>query len=140
VIVAHSMGGLVVRAWHAEPKNPPRAATVVTIATPHRGTWLGRAGWTPNVRQMRPGSDWLRALESREGPHAYRKFICYYGNCDNIVFPTASATLEGADNRHLDATPHVQMVYHPAVLVEVLRLATAEALDEDHQPPGLAAS
>jgi hypothetical protein len=36
--------------------------------------------------------------------------------------PTRHATLPGADNRHLPATPHVQMAYHPAVVAEVLRL------------------
>lgn len=138
VIVAHSMGGLVVRAWHAEPTNAARVAKIVTIATPHHGTWLGCIGWTPNARQMRSGSEWLKALAAREAPPTYRKFICYFGNCDNIVFPTASATLEGADNRHLDVTPHVQMVYHAAVLAEVLRLATGDAMEEDRPPPARA--
>ena len=131
VIVAHSMGGLVVRAWYAQPTNAARAARIVTISTPHHGTWLSRVGWTRNLRQMRSGSNWLRSLAAREGRDAYQRFICFYGNCDNIVFPTASATLEGADNRHLDTTPHVRMVYHPAVLAEVLRLATDDAIEED---------
>ena len=135
VIVAHSMGGLVARAWHAVPANAARAARIVTIATPHHGTWLGRVGWTPNTRQMRCGSDWLQALVAREASRTYRKFICYYGNCDNIFFPTHSATLEGADNRHLEVTPHVQMVYHPLVLTEVLRVASGGAVEQDRTPP-----
>lgn len=135
VIVAHSMGGLVVRAWHAEPANAARAAKIVTIATPHHGTWLACVGWTTNVRQMRRGSEWLRRLAAKEAPETYRRFICYYGSCDNIVFPAVSATLEGADNRQLERTPHVQMVYHPAVLAEVLRLATRHPVDESPWPP-----
>ena len=39
-----------------------RLCHVVTIGTPHHGTWLARFGHTPNARQMRPGSNWLVAL------------------------------------------------------------------------------
>lgn len=42
-VVAHSMGGLVVRAALARPGTPP-PATVVTLATPHRGAPLAAYG------------------------------------------------------------------------------------------------
>lgn len=120
VIVAHSMGGLAVRGWLAKFDASARIHRVVTIASPHHGTWLARFGHTRNGTQMRQESTWLRglgALERAQGPAC---FICYYGNCDNIVFPTSSAMLSGADNRHLAATAHVQMVYHPDVMESVL--------------------
>jgi len=50
--------------------------------------------------------------------------LCFWSRCDNIVFPTRNATLEGADNREVAGAPHVAMVFHPAVFAEVLRLAT----------------
>jgi len=75
-----------------------------------------------NTAQMRLGSDWLAQLAARESAASRGRFICFWGHCDNIVFPTRSATLAGADNRHLPATPHVQMVEHPAVVEEVLRI------------------
>ena len=53
------------------------------------------------------------------------RFVCFWSHCDNIVFPTRSATLPGADNRHLEATPHVRMVYHPDVFAEVMRALAA---------------
>jgi hypothetical protein len=37
------------------------------------------------------------------------------------VFPATTATLAGADNRHLPAVAHVAMLEHPAVWAEVLR-------------------
>ena len=48
-------------------------------------------------------------------------FTCFWGHCDNIVFPTRSATLPGADNRHLVQTPHVAMTFHPEVFGYVLQ-------------------
>jgi triacylglycerol esterase/lipase EstA (alpha/beta hydrolase family) len=125
VIVAHSMGGLAVRAWIAQG-NETRFRHAVTIATPHQGTRIARRGFSANTREMGIDSVWLNRLRQRENPAIYRRFTCFWGHCDNIVFPTENATLPGADNHHLASTPHVQMVFHSAVLDEVLRL-TAES-------------
>lgn len=121
VIVAHSMGGLAARSWIAEG-NERRFHRVVTIATPHRGTRIARHGFSANTREMQVGGPWLASLGGREKPILYTRFTCFWSHCDNIVFPTMNATLPGADNRHLPATPHVQMAYHPDVSEEVLRL------------------
>ncbi|MEO8081518.1 MAG: alpha/beta fold hydrolase [Caldimonas sp.] len=130
VIVSHSMGGLAVRAWLAgNPGRESRAHQIVTIGAPHAGTWLACLGRTMNGRQMRLGSAWLQALKARETLAGRERFTCFFGHCDNIVFPTSSATLAGADNRHLPGTPHVKMAYHPAIVVEVLRLLDVDSPD-----------
>jgi triacylglycerol lipase len=121
VIVAHSMGGLAARACLAARPEAP-LHRLVTIASPHAGTRLGAHGRGANIRQMRLGSDWLARLAASETPATRARFTCFWSDCDNIVFPTRSATLSGADNRHLPVTPHVQMVEHPAVFDEVIRL------------------
>jgi triacylglycerol esterase/lipase EstA (alpha/beta hydrolase family) len=125
LVVAHSMGGLAVRAWLAAQPDARaadvRVAHVITIGTPHRGTWLGRFGRSANTRQMRAGSPWLSALAEREPASRAPRFTCFYSNCDNIVFPPANATLRGADNRHLPGWSHVHLAAHPAVFAEALR-------------------
>lgn len=120
VIVAHSMGGLAVRAWLAgrAGSNPPHR--VITIASPHRGTWLARFSRAVNGLEMRSPSDWIEALAARESADRSR-FTCFYGHCDNIVFPASVGTLPGADNRHVPATAHVQMAYRAEVVNEALR-------------------
>ena len=116
VIVAHSMGGLAVRRWLVEsgPAGDARVHHVVTIGTPHRGTWLARWAVSSNSREMRIDSPWQRLLGTREPADRPARFTCFYSHCDNIVFPPAMATLPGADNRHLPGVPHVDMVDHPA--------------------------
>ncbi len=132
VIVAHSMGGLAVRAWLDAAQGDDRVHRVVTIGSPHHGTWLGRFGHLPNTRQMRRGSAWLQQLAAREPSERYRRFTCFYSHCDNIVFPPSTATLPGADNRHLEGWSHVHLAFHPAVFDEVMRwLAPSPAT-----PPG----
>ena len=126
LIVAHSMGGVAVRAWCARAPEleqrdgvPRDVRAVVTIATPHQGTVFGHRGPMTNVDQMRRGSPWLDALARGEAPALRQRFVCFYGHCDNIVLPASTATLEGADNRHLRATAHMQLVEHPAVFAAV---------------------
>ena len=121
VIVGHSMGGLAIRAWLRAIDDDARAHRVITIGSPHHGTWLARFALSRNARQMRLGSDWLTALAATETPSRYRRFTCFYGHCDNVVVPAASATLSGADNRHVAGTAHVQLAFEGAVFDEVAR-------------------
>ena len=132
VLVCHSMGGLAARAWMRDFDGDRRVHKVFTIGTPHRGTFLGRYGRTPNTRQMREGSSWLDALAAQEPPGRYGRFVCFYGHCDNIVFPASTATLPGADNRHVAGIAHVHMAFHPDVFNEVL--ASLDAPDASAEP------
>jgi triacylglycerol lipase len=127
VVVAHSMGGLAVRAWLASVAADDRVHRVVTIGTPHSGTWLARFAVPPNARQMRQHSAWLEHLASMETEARRARFVCFYGHCDNIVFPPSTATLAGADNHHLRAVAHVHMASHPAVFSEVERWLASPA-------------
>ena len=134
VLVGHSMGGLAIRAWLAKYDADARVARVITIGTPHRGTWLARFGHTRNGKQMRLGNPWLARLAALEGAQRRARFTCFYGHCDNIVFPTASGTLAGAQNIHLCATAHVQMAFQPTVFNEVCRWLEPETTAPDGWP------
>jgi hypothetical protein len=121
LVVAHSMGGLAVRRWYAEQPDAARLHHVITIGTPHHGTWLARFAFSRNGRQMRQGSGWLASLAGREAPGRRTRFTCFYGHCDNIVFPPSTATLPGADNRHLPGVAHMAMADRPEPYAEMLR-------------------
>ncbi len=121
VIVAHSMGGLALRRWWAEQGNEARVHHAITIGTPHQGTWLARFALTPNGLQMQQRSRWLLALAAREGAGRAVRFTCYYSHCDNIVFPPATGSLAGADNRHLSGVAHVHMADRPEPRAELQR-------------------
>jgi triacylglycerol lipase len=121
VLVAHSMGGLASRAWLKTVTADALPHRIITIGTPHSGTWLARFGSTLNALQMRQGDAWQKALVAAESPERLARFTCFYGHADNIVFPASTGTLPGAQNRHISACAHVHMTYHPQVWDEVLR-------------------
>jgi pimeloyl-ACP methyl ester carboxylesterase len=113
VIVAHSMGGLLVRKWMATPANLDRVFHVVTLATPHQGTWAARFALAPNLRQLHPRSTWLRALYASESLGACRKLTCYVGSCDNLVHPPSLGKMPGAENRIIAGAAHLELMEHP---------------------------
>jgi triacylglycerol esterase/lipase EstA (alpha/beta hydrolase family) len=125
VVVAHSMGGLAVRAWLQQRVSERRVHSVVTIGTPHAGTWLARFAMTTNGRQMRESSQWLQQLQARESRDCRALFTCYFGHCDNIVFPARNATLPDAANRHVPGVAHVHLAFHRPILDDVLKRIAA---------------
>ncbi len=130
VLVCHSMGGLAVRAWlrtFRDPQPGQVVAHVVTLGSPHAGTWLARFSHLPNGRQMRPDSGWLQALRAAWTPAWAARFTCWYSNCDNIVMPPSTATLPGADNRLLPGAAHIDLAFRPQVMQHTCDLL--EALD-----------
>ena len=121
-IVAHSMGGLVARASLLRI-DASRVAHVITLGTPHRGTWMARSGATTNVQQMQVDSTWLRALDeaeradSRSLPRA--AFTTLYSAHDNVVFPQPNAALDGATCITIGGVGHVALAYDRKVRVHV---------------------
>jgi triacylglycerol lipase len=120
IIVAHSMGGLAVRAWLRDRAADRRVHSVITIGTPHAGTSMARFALSANTRQMREGNRWLRELAASETSERRQLFTCYFGHCDNIVFPASNATLEHATNHHVPGVAHVDLAFHPPIFEDVL--------------------
>lgn len=122
LLICHSMGGLAARAW-LRGADPSRIHRIVTIGTPHGGTWLARFGRTVNARQMRMDADWLRQLEaSSRSCRPPCPVTCWYSNCDNVVFPTSTATLPLADNRLISGRGHIELAFDKALMQATLAL------------------
>lgn len=126
LLVCHSMGGLVARAWLRASGGDSRVHHVITIGSPHHGTGLGDWGpalpWLANAEQMRLHSGWLAALQQDEPVERSRGFTCFHSNYDNIVFPASTATLSGANNRLVPGAAHLAMALAPDVMAESLAL------------------
>jgi triacylglycerol esterase/lipase EstA (alpha/beta hydrolase family) len=118
IIVAHSMGGLVARAY-LRAYGPARIAHVFTLATPHHGTSLANFGPGENARQMRfdGGTDaWLHQLAAMETPATRALFTSMYTHHDNIVAPQSSSVLPGARNIAFGGVGHVAMGRNSQIL------------------------
>lgn len=138
VLVCHSMGGLVARAY-ARRHGSSRLAQVITLGTPHFGTALAHFGvglnsqqmhWTAGEQEGRC-SAWLRELAATESEQLYRLFVSIWSHHDNIVSPQTSSRLPGARNIELHAIGHVALGLHARVaelVVEEVRRASVATL------------
>ena len=126
LLICHSMGGLVARAWLRYRCDDNLFHYVVTLGSPHHGTGLGGGGpvprWMINAHQMRPHSQWLTELAQGEPLERRQRFTCFYSNCDNVVIPASSATLPGADNRMMPGVPHLALAVDRTVMIQALAL------------------
>ncbi|WP_291995391.1 alpha/beta fold hydrolase [Candidatus Accumulibacter sp. ACC003] len=121
ILVGHSMGGLVARAY-LQRYGEKRLARLLTLATPHQGSELARLGIGENGRQMRPHSRWLQAL-AKPGPAL--PTLAIYSPQDNFVMPPSLLELPGARSETIDGVGHLAMLYSPRV-VQVLLAALDE--------------
>jgi triacylglycerol lipase len=127
IIVAHSMGGLVARAYLRDYGNA-RIAKVITLGAPHRGTGLANFGAGPNSKQMRwkgragngVPSEWLRKLEAAEDNAVRALFVSIYSHHDNIVSPQISSRFAGAANIEFHGVGHVALAFNPAIQTRVV--------------------
>ncbi|MYN19839.1 alpha/beta fold hydrolase [Rugamonas sp. FT107W] len=115
IIVGHSMGGLVARAW-LRRHGADTVARVITLGTPHHGTALAHFGPGGNAVQMRYRSEWLAALAASEANLQRGLISSIYSVHDNIVAPQDSGALPGARNLEFGAVGHVALGRHPAIL------------------------
>lgn len=127
IVVAHSMGGLVARAWMRR-YGTSMVARVITLGTPHHGTSLASFGVGANAAQMRrgagaaaPESPWLRALADSESEDTRALITSIYTHHDNIVAPQTSSHLPGAHNIEFGGVGHVAMGSNPRILAAVMR-------------------
>ena len=127
IIVAHSMGGLVARAYLRD-HGARRILKVITLGTPHRGTGLARFGAGQNVREMlwtgdaENGccSDWLASLAQCEDTELRPLFVSIFSHQDNIVSPLLSSHLPGARNVEFNGIGHVALGLDARVQQEVI--------------------
>ncbi len=124
VLIGHSMGGLVSRAY-LDRFGTGKVAHVITLGTPHLGTWMARLGIGPNMRDMAMDSAWLSALREREAAQSenpYARFTCVYTYHDNLVTPQPNATLPGAEHIALSGIGHLSLALSGRVVDQVLRV------------------
>lgn len=137
VVIAHSMGGVAVRAA-IRRDGAARIAHVITLGSPHAGTVHAWLGSVTNVRQMRRRSAWLRELDAFETAHEHdasrdasvlprARYTAVFSYHDNIVAPQETACLAGAHNVALAGIGHVSLVYSERVREVVF--AEIDAID-----------
>ena len=124
IIVAHSMGGLVVRD-HLRRHGSARIARIVTIGSPHHGSMLAWFFPGRSLAQMRPGNPWLAQLNAEQLDPALR-FVSLWSWHDSMVAPQTSSELPGAIDVVLAGIGHNALLGDASVFALVRKEIEAE--------------
>ncbi|MDF3036014.1 MAG: alpha/beta fold hydrolase [Paucimonas sp.] len=127
VVVAHSMGGLAMRAY-VRAHGAGHIAKIITLGTPHHGTALANHATGLNAAQMaragergaQPVGEWLRRLAGGETAEIRTLVVSVYSHHDNIIAPQDSAFLPGAKNIGMPGIGHVFLALNTAVQATVI--------------------
>lgn len=95
-VIGHSMGGIVARYYVQRLGGDARVHTLVTLGTPHGGTFHARLVPHPLVRQLRPNSDVIAEL-GEPAPGCRTRFLAVWSDLDQMVIPKRSATIDHPD-------------------------------------------
>ena len=134
MIVGHSMGGMVARYYVQELGGEDTVDTVITLGSPHEGTYASYIALGEATAQLRPNSPLLQRLREGARPGAVR-WIAYWSDLDVFVAPIGNAKLEhpalGAHNVRVRNTGHLSLLATGWVLRDVLAHLTNRDL---HRP------
>lgn len=115
-VVAHSMGGVVTRLALEDPSIAARVSTLVTLGTPHQGTWAARYAATDPAVQLRPDSlvaERLRAQWGERAALSLPRVVCFWSRADVLMLPAETARLEGAEAVELEGYTHNSFLLRP---------------------------
>ena len=111
-VIGHSLGGLIARYYVTRLGGHERVHTLVTLGTPHGGTFNAYALPSNLCRQLRPGSALMRELGDAV-PGCKTRFVAYWSDLDEMVFPQRNAKLNHPDlrvhNIEIHATGHMSL-------------------------------
>ena len=128
-VVAHSMGGLVVRAY-LRRYGGAHVARVVTIGTPHAGSVHAWMFPGVSLSQIRPGNAWLNDLSRPAGDAPLPPMVSLWSWHDSMVAPQTSSRLADSENIELSGVGHNALLGDPVALARVaeqVRVARADA-------------
>ena len=114
--------------------------TLVTMATPHQGTYAAQYANTTLTRSLRPASDVIRNLNAEDLTDYPMRFFSIFSNRDVYVVPAEGMTHPAAENVYLPDVSHSQYLVSPQVfrVVASCLAGRPESKQEGPRPMGAA--
>jgi triacylglycerol lipase len=124
-LVGFSMGGVVCRYYLQRLGGAERVQRFVTISAPNNGTWLACMSNKRGCMQMRPGSEFLRALNADGDALQKLQVTCIWTPFDLTILPATSSRLPFGKEVMKRVVAHPLMVRYSGCL----RAVTEALLD-----------
>ncbi|MCE7987764.1 MAG: lipase [Caldilinea sp. CFX5] len=115
-LVGFSMGGLICRCYVQQFGSLGRTARLITIATPHQGTWTAYTYNRPACIQMRPGSRFLAELNRDLADLQRLQFTSIWTPFDLTILPATSSCLPVGEMMPVLSPFHATLLLDPRIL------------------------
>ena len=121
-LVGFSMGGLICRYYLQRMNGLARVRRLITLCSPHNGTFVAFMCNRPACLQMRPGSGFLNDLNRDADTLNTVGFTSVYTPTDLMILPASSSRLPAARNLAVLVPFHGLVVRDPRMIQVVQRL------------------
>lgn len=126
-IVAFSMGGLVSREYLQNQGGAARCENLITVSSPHNGTNAAFCYPTQGVKEMRPGSPFLRNLHQTQDRLGKMPVASYRTPMDLVILPPTSSVWDRAENLEYPVILHPMMLTSNKVLNDIEKRLVKES-------------
>ena len=109
-LLGFSMGGLVCRYYVQRLGGLSRIKKLVTVSTPHQGTFLALGSDRPGIRQMCPNSDFIKALNQDADCLKQLQFFSFWTPFDLLILPPWSSLIRSGQTQRLLIPSHNRMI------------------------------
>lgn len=114
-LVGFSMGGVVARCYAQMFGGANRITSLLTIASPHTGSLWAYLHPLRGARDLRPGSEILRALQESEAVLTRLPVAAFHTPLDTMIVPFTSAIWQRAANTRFWWQFHPFMAFSPRI-------------------------
>jgi triacylglycerol lipase len=114
-----SMGGLICRVYLQYFGGLARTRRLVTLATPHRGTYMAYLLKRPACYQMRPGSDFLTGLNADLSVLERIAFTSIWTPLDLTIVPAEHSALPVGEMAPILSPFHATLPNDPRIVREI---------------------
>lgn len=130
-LLGFSMGGIVSRFYVQRMGGIQRVRRFITVSSPHHGTWTAWLWGSPGIRQMRPGSAFLRDLNKDCDILQRVGFVSLWTAFDLMILPAKSSVLPVGQSIHVGVFAHRLMVTDSRVLALTEKILSEPAAPQD---------
>ncbi|AFY45898.1 triacylglycerol lipase [Nostoc sp. PCC 7107] len=109
-IVGFSMGGIVSRYYVQRLGGIERVQRLITISSPHHGTYVAYGSWRPGCEQMRTHSNFLKDLNSDAVMLKQLNFTSIWTPYDLMIVPAKSSQMPIGTEVIIPAASHPWML------------------------------
>lgn len=121
MMIGHSLGGLIIRAFLAGSASAQQVPAIVTLGTPHQGSKLAALGFSRLARSLIYQGALVQDLEQSVLPEEVKR-LAVLSPTDNMVLPPEALRSAQDGWQYLETSPisHVALLYHWPTAKKVL--------------------